>query len=67
VSSRRLEVLIVDDSAVARQVLSAVLCSAGMNVRVAPDPLFALQKLEKSVPDVVVLDRRCRAWTDSPS
>jgi two-component system chemotaxis response regulator CheB len=56
VSSRRLEVLIVDDSAVARQVLSAVLCSAGMNVRVAPDPLFALQKLEKSVPDVVVLD-----------
>ncbi|HEY6078084.1 MAG TPA: chemotaxis response regulator protein-glutamate methylesterase [Polyangiaceae bacterium] len=54
--SRRLEVLIVDDSAVARQVLSAVLVAAGMNVRVAPDPLFALQKLERSEPDVVVLD-----------
>ncbi len=54
--SRRLEVLIVDDSAVARQVLSAVLTAAGMDVRVAPDPLFALQKLAKSEPDVVVLD-----------
>jgi two-component system chemotaxis response regulator CheB len=52
----RLEVLIVDDSAVARQVLSAVLGAAGMDVRVAPDPLFALQKLKKSEPDVVVLD-----------
>lgn len=53
---RRLEVLVVDDSAVARQVLSAVLTEAGMNVRVAPDPLFALQKMDKSEPDVVVLD-----------
>jgi two-component system chemotaxis response regulator CheB len=53
---RRLEVLIVDDSAVARQVLSAVLSAAGMDVRVAPDPLFALRKLEQSEPDVVVLD-----------
>ena len=55
-SSSRLEVLIVDDSAVARQVLSAVLGAAGMDVRVAPDPLFALQKLKRSEPDVVVLD-----------
>jgi two-component system chemotaxis response regulator CheB len=53
---RRLEVLVVDDSAVAREVISAVLSAAGMNVRVAPDPLFALQKLEKSEPDVMVLD-----------
>jgi len=53
---RRLEVLVVDDSAVARQVLSAVLTAAGMQVRVAPDPLFALQKMDKSEPDVVVLD-----------
>lgn len=55
-SGSRLEVLIVDDSAVARQVLSAVLGAAGMDVRVAPDPLFALQKLKRSEPDVVVLD-----------
>jgi two-component system, chemotaxis family, protein-glutamate methylesterase/glutaminase len=54
--ARRLEVLVVDDSAVARQVLSAVLTAAGMEVRVAPDPLFALQKMDKSLPDVVVLD-----------
>jgi two-component system, chemotaxis family, protein-glutamate methylesterase/glutaminase len=54
--SRRLEVLVVDDSAVARQVLSAVLTSAGMDVVVAADPLFAMQKLERANPDVVVLD-----------
>jgi two-component system chemotaxis response regulator CheB len=54
--ARRLEVLVVDDSAVARQVLSAVLTAAGMNVRVAPDALFAWRKLEISEPDVVVLD-----------
>jgi two-component system chemotaxis response regulator CheB len=51
-----LQVLVVDDSAVARQVLSAVLTAAGMDVIVAPDPLFALQKLERNEPDVVVLD-----------
>jgi two-component system, chemotaxis family, protein-glutamate methylesterase/glutaminase len=54
--SKRLDVLVVDDSAVARQVLSAVLSAAGMNVRVAPDPLFALRKLQLLEPDVVVLD-----------
>jgi two-component system chemotaxis response regulator CheB len=55
-SGHRLQVLVVDDSAVARQVLSAVLSAAGMDVIVAPDPLFALQKLQKNEPDVVVLD-----------
>jgi len=54
--ARRLEVLVVDDSAVARQVLSAVLTSAGMDVRVAHDPVFALRKLAHAEPDVVVLD-----------
>lgn len=54
--ARALRVLIVDDSAVARQVLSAVLTAAGMDARVAPDPLFALQKLERWEPDVIVLD-----------
>lgn len=55
-SRGRLEVLVVDDSAVARQVLSAVLSAAGMDVRVAPDPFFAMKKLERSSPDVLVLD-----------
>jgi len=54
--AERLQVLIVDDSAVARQVLSAVLSAAGMDVRVAPDPFFAMKKLEHSTPDVLVLD-----------
>ena len=54
--ARRLRVLVVDDSAVARQVLTSVLTAAGMEVRVAPDPFFALQKLARWEPDVLVLD-----------
>jgi two-component system chemotaxis response regulator CheB len=53
---RRLRVMVVDDSAVARQVLTAVLSAAGMDVRSAPDPLFALNRLERWDPDVLVLD-----------
>jgi two-component system, chemotaxis family, protein-glutamate methylesterase/glutaminase len=52
----RLQVMVVDDSAVARQVLSAVLGAAGMDVKVAPDPFFAMKKLERATPDVLVLD-----------
>jgi two-component system, chemotaxis family, protein-glutamate methylesterase/glutaminase len=55
-SERRLRVMVVDDSAVARQVLTAVLTAAGMEVRSAPDPLFALRKLSVWDPDVLVLD-----------
>jgi two-component system chemotaxis response regulator CheB len=54
--ARQLRVMVVDDSAVARQVLASVLSAAGMHVQVAPDPLFALQKLERWDPDVLVLD-----------
>jgi two-component system chemotaxis response regulator CheB len=73
-----LSVLVVDDSAVARHVLSALLGAAGMRVQAAHDPLFALQKLERAEPDVVVLDlemprmdgitflRRLRRETDIP-
>jgi two-component system, chemotaxis family, protein-glutamate methylesterase/glutaminase len=53
---RPLSVLVVDDSAVARQVMTTLLCAAGMKVQVAHDPLFALQKLERWEPDVLVLD-----------
>ena len=51
-----LSVLVVDDSAVARQVIGSLLTAAGMRVQSAHDPLFALQKLARWEPDVVVLD-----------
>jgi len=53
-----IRVFIVDDSAVVRQVLTKVLNNiAGITViGSAPDPIFALAKLEKNWPDVIVLD-----------
>lgn len=53
-----IRVFIVDDSAVVRQVLTGVLNNiSGVTViGSAPDPIFALQKLEKDWPDVIVLD-----------
>ncbi|GIM97407.1 protein-glutamate methylesterase/protein-glutamine glutaminase [Paractinoplanes toevensis] len=54
----RIGVLIVDDSAVVRQVLSARLRgSPGIEVVGAvPDPIFAMEHMNKAWPDVVVLD-----------
>lgn len=54
----RIKVMIVDDSAVVRQVLTAMLSSdPEINViGVAADPLFALDKMSKMWPDVIVLD-----------
>lgn len=57
-STGRIGVLIVDDSAVVRQVLSARLASQD-NIEVlgcAPDPIFAMQQMNRAWPDVVVLD-----------
>src|SRR5215467_38843 len=52
-----LKVLVVDDSATVRQVLAAVLPEKhGFRVTVAADPLIAMEKMKKSVPDVVLLD-----------
>ena len=52
-----LKVLVVDDSATVRQVLSAVLPEKrGFRVTVAADPLIAMEKMKKSLPDVVLLD-----------
>lgn len=53
-----LKVLIVDDSAVMRQVLSARLnsCPDIEVIAVAADPLFAIEKMKKVWPDVIVLD-----------
>ncbi|NWB31350.1 protein-glutamate methylesterase/protein-glutamine glutaminase [Pseudomonas gingeri] len=53
-----IKVLIVDDSAVVRQVLSATLGQAtGIEViGAAVDPVFAMEKMNKQWPDVIVLD-----------
>jgi two-component system chemotaxis response regulator CheB len=52
-----LNVLVVDDSAVVRQVLTSLLAGeAGMNVTSASDPLIAMEKMKRARPDVIVLD-----------
>ncbi len=56
--NRPIKVFIVDDSALVRQVLTACLQSHP-NIEVigqAADPLFALDKMRKQWPDVLVLD-----------
>jgi two-component system chemotaxis response regulator CheB len=54
----RIKVLIVDDSAVVRQVLTAVLAQApGIEViGAASDPIFAMERMRIRWPDVIVLD-----------
>ena len=54
----KIKVMIVDDSAVVRQVVSQALSSdPGIEViGVAADPIFALQKMKASWPDVLVID-----------
>ncbi len=50
-------VMIVDDSAVVRQTMKALLEEGGFSVpATAADPLIALSKLEKMTPDVMILD-----------
>ncbi|MCE4538927.1 chemotaxis response regulator protein-glutamate methylesterase [Pelomonas sp. P7] len=51
-------VMIVDDSATVRQVMAGMLAQApGIEVAaVASDPLFALEKMQRDWPDVLVLD-----------
>ena len=52
------KVMVVDDSAVARQVISSVLSkerSISVIAAVA-DPLFAMQRMQRDWPDVIVLD-----------
>ena len=50
-------VLVVDDSAVVRQVLTVILArERSITVSVAADPLIALDKMQSFRPDVIVLD-----------
>ena len=52
-----IHVLVVDDSAVVRETLTALLSRAGdMRVSVASDPVIAMKKMERARPDVIVLD-----------
>jgi two-component system, chemotaxis family, protein-glutamate methylesterase/glutaminase len=54
---REISVLVVDDSAVVRQVMASVLSQEpGMNVAVAADPLIAMDKMKRQRPDVILLD-----------
>jgi len=54
---RAIRVLVVDDSAVVRQVLEGILSQEqDISVTVAADPLIALQKMSHVRPDVIVLD-----------
>lgn len=57
-SSRpQIQVLVVDDSAVVRQVMYAILSQEpDMAVTVASDPLIAMQKMKQVRPHVIVLD-----------
>jgi two-component system chemotaxis response regulator CheB len=54
----KINVLLVDDSAVVRQVLQSILESdPSINVLgAASDPIFAMEKMKKQWPDVIVLD-----------
>lgn len=56
--SGKIKVMLVDDSAVVRQVLAALLGKdPGIEViSSAPDPIFAMEKMNAQWPDVIVLD-----------
>jgi two-component system, chemotaxis family, protein-glutamate methylesterase/glutaminase len=52
-----LRILVVDDSAMVRQVMQAILSTdARMKVNVAADPLIAWTKMQKEPPDIVITD-----------
>jgi two-component system chemotaxis response regulator CheB len=54
---RPLQVLVVDDSAVVRQVMTTLLSSEpGFVVTTASDPLIAMEKMKRARPDVIILD-----------
>lgn len=55
---KKIEVLIVDDSAVVRETLSGVISSdSRFNVMgTARDPIIAMEKMKSRVPDVITLD-----------
>lgn len=56
-TNRLLKVLVIDDSAVVRQLMTAMLSTQpDIEVAAAADPIIALGKMARSRPDVIVLD-----------
>lgn len=56
-SNKKINVLIVDDSAVIRQVMSEIMENdKDLDTDSAADPIFAMRHMEKKWPDVIVLD-----------
>jgi len=56
-SDGTIHVLVVDDSAVVRQVMQGILgADPKIKVSVAADPIIAFAKIEKETPDVVITD-----------
>jgi len=56
--AKKIRVMVVDDSAVVRKVMSSIL-DGDPDIEVigtAPDPIFAIEKMRKNWPDVVTLD-----------
>ena len=53
---RVLQVLVVDDSAVVRQTLTALFAVEGIEAAAAADPYIAMEKMAKQRPDAIVLD-----------
>jgi two-component system, chemotaxis family, protein-glutamate methylesterase/glutaminase len=56
--ARKIRVLVIDDSAIVRKILSeAIAAEADMEVvGTAPDPIIALEKIKRLKPDVLTLD-----------
>lgn len=56
-AAKPLHVLVVDDSAVVREVMSAVLSQeSGITVAVAADPFIAMTKIKQQRPNAIILD-----------
>ena len=52
-----IRVLVVDDSAVVRQVITALLSQdPQVSVAAAADPIIAMEKMKRARPDVIILD-----------
>lgn len=57
IGRRKIHVLVVDDSAVVRQVMTSILSTDRfITVTTAHDPIFALKKIQQQPPDVIVSD-----------
>ena len=60
-------VMVVDDSLTVRKATQRLLAREGYDVMFAKDGVDALRQLQDRQPDVMLVDIRCRGWTDSTS